>query len=118
MKETEDMTFDDLQEAIDRDTSNDKIKDLAALFLNAMNDWPTFDQERLTEFVKELKGFYGDPLRLNEIDNKNRDLMNEDDVWRMVAGSSIAEMIDMSARFEKEDNFDNIFERLIDYYQK
>ena len=118
MIESEDITFDDLQEAIDGDTSNDRIKDLAELFLSAMKDWPTADQIRLAEFVKELKDYYGNPLTSNKIENKKRDLINENDIWRSAAGSSIVEMIDISARFEKEGDFDHIFGRLIDYCQK
>jgi hypothetical protein len=47
-------TYSKLYELVDIDTKDHKLKDIATLFLNAMNDWPTFDQKEITDFTKEL----------------------------------------------------------------
>ncbi len=110
-------TIEDLQNAVDGDAINHTIKDLAELFINAMNDWPTFNQTKICDFVMELKDFYGNPLTLEKIDNKKLELSPEHNVWRIEAGSSIAEMIEQSNLFLRENDFDKIIQQLIEYYK-
>ena len=110
-------TIDDLQKAVDNDTGHHRTKNLAELFLNAMTDWPTFDQKKIADFVKELKDFFGHPLTLDKIDSKKLSLTVEHDAWRHEAGSSIAEMIDLSKRLDNENDFDKIIRRLLDHYK-
>lgn len=67
--------IEDLQEAVESDTDSYYIKGLAEFLINAMIDWPTYNQSRISDFVKELE-----------------------------AGLSIAEMIELSTRLTTKKN--------------
>lgn len=80
-------TYSKLWNLVDIDTKYHKQKDIATLFLDAMNDWPTYDQKEITEFIKELKDYFGTPLTIEKITSKKFDGHN---TWQIEAGSSIA----------------------------
>lgn len=119
MKNTKNIeTIDDLQRAVDSDTNTQETKDLTELFLNAMIDWPSYNQTKIADFVKELKDFYGHPLTLEKIDNKRVDLSKEHDAWRLESGSSIAEMMEKAKLFLNESDFDKTIQHLLEYYKR
>lgn len=111
-------TIQDLQEVVDKDSNNHRVKDLAVLLLKAMTDWPTYNQTEIVDFVKELKVFYGHPLTLDKIDNKKINLTRENDIWRHEAGSSISEMIEISTQLDSHPDFDTILQDLLNYYER
>ena len=47
---TEILTINELRVAIDNDSTNYRIKDLAELLWTAMNDWPTQNQVNTKQF--------------------------------------------------------------------
>lgn len=109
------MTIDKLIDAVDKDEKLHRTKELTELFINAMNDWPTFNQTDIGEFVKGLKEYFGTPLTIEKINSKSLDLNNS---WKHEAGSSIAKLIDISTRFDNEPNFDKILDKILNYYRK
>jgi hypothetical protein len=78
-----------------------------------MNDWPTFDQKEIGEFIKELKDYFGTPLTIEKITAKKFDGKN---AWQIEAGSSIADLIDISTRFCNQSDFDKIVDNFLNYY--
>ena len=109
-------TYATLSNLVDLDNKEHKLKDIATLFLNAMNDWPTFNQTEITDFIKELKEYFGTPLTIHKIDATNLDKFKDLDVWRHEAGSSIAELIDISTKFCNQSDFDKIIDGFLNYY--
>jgi hypothetical protein len=109
------LTINELREAIDRDSNNHRIKDLAELLWTAMNDWPTQNQINIRDFIVELYHYYGFPLTIDRINQKVLDVSDDISVWKHEAGSSIAEIIDISTRFENESDFEKILNRLLNY---
>ena len=61
-----------LQDLVDQDQSNHRIKSMAELLLSAMNDWPTDVQ--IDKFVVEFKKYFGVPLTLEKMKEKKSDL--------------------------------------------
>lgn len=106
-------TYSTLWNLVDIDTKDHKLKDITTLFLNAMNDWTTMNQTVITEFVKELKEYFGSPLTIKKIDIKK---LNGQNAWQVEAGSSIAELIDVSKRFSNQSDFDKIVNGFLNYY--
>ncbi|WP_276976465.1 hypothetical protein [Flavobacterium filum] len=106
-------TYDTLYDLVDLDVKNHKQKDIATLFLSAMNDWPTFNQKNIADFVKELKAFFGTPLTIKKITSKQFDGQN---AWQIESGSSIADLIDISTRFCNQADFDKIVDSYLEYY--
>jgi len=78
-----------------------------------MNDWPTQDQNKIADFVHELKEYFGSPLTVEKIKAIKFKGQN---VWQVEAGSSIAELIDTSTIFCNESNFNNILKSILDFY--
>ncbi len=55
-------TFKMLENIVDFDIGNHNFRELAKLFLTAMNDWPTSNQTEISEFTVELRKFIGSPI--------------------------------------------------------
>lgn len=108
-------TYDTLWSLVDLDTEGSKVKDIATLFLNAMNDWPTMNQTHISEFINELKTYFVTPLTIEKLD-KNK--FNGQNAWQLEAGSSIADLINISTRFCNESDFDKITDNILNHYNK
>ena len=106
-------TYSTLYDLVENDTKNHKQKDIATLFLNAMNDWPTLNQKVIADFIKELKDYFGSPLTIEKITASEFDRQN---AWQIEAGSSIADLIDISTRFCNQSDFDKIVDSFLNYY--
>lgn len=102
-----------LETLVDIDKTDHKLKDIAELFMNAARDWDTFNQTDISDFVQELKEYFGSPLTKDKITNKPLD--ND---WRHEAGSSIFQMIDLSERFYNQGDFDKLVNDILSYYQQ
>lgn len=102
-----------LETLVDIDKSDHKLKDITELFLNAARDWDTFNQTEISEFITELKQYFGSPLTKEKIKNKPLD-----NAWRQEAGSSIFQMLDLSERFCNQTDFDKIVNDIISYYKQ
>jgi thiol-disulfide isomerase/thioredoxin len=111
-------TNSELYDLVELDTTSNKIKQIAELFLTAMNDWPTYNQSEITDFIKEVKEYFGSPLTIEKIDAKNRNEIDEVNFWRIESGSSIAEMIEFSKLYFNETDFDRIVSDILSYYSK
>jgi hypothetical protein len=110
------MTVDELVDAVDKDEKSHLIRELAELLLAAMNDWPSFDETEIKNFVEELKEFFGSPLTVERINLKPLNLEVQHNAWRHEAGESIAEMIGRSTRINNESDFDRILDQIFNYY--
>ena len=106
-------TYATLWNLVDIDQKDHKLKNIATLFLNTMNDWPTYNQTDIQDFINELKAYFGTPLTIEKIDKKKSDGQN---AWQVEAGSSIAELIDTSTRFYNQSDFDKIIDTVLSYY--
>ena len=102
-----------LETLVDIDKSDHKLKDIAELFVNAARDWDTFNQTDISDFVKELKHYFGSPLTKEKITDKPLD-----NAWRHEAGSSIFQMLDLSERFCNQADFDKILSDILSYYEQ
>ena len=98
---------------VDIDKADHKLKDIAELFVTAARDWDTFNQTDISDFVRELKQYFGSPLTKENISNKSFD-----NAWRHEAGSSIFQMIDLSERFCNQSDFDKILNDILSYYEQ
>jgi hypothetical protein len=102
-----------LETLVDIDNADHKLKDIAEIFVNAARDWDTFNQTVISDFVQELKQYFGSPLTKEKIRNKQLE-----NAWRHEAGSSIFQMIDTSERFYNQTDFDKILSDILSYYEQ
>ena len=106
-------TYSTLWNLVDIDQKDHKLKNIATLFLNAMNDWPTYNKTDIQDFINELKAYFGTPLTIEKIDKRKFDGQN---AWQVEAGSSIVELIDTSTGFYNQSDFDKIIDTVLSYY--
>jgi len=106
-------TYSTLWNLVDIDKKDHKLKDIATLFLNAMNDWQTYNQTDIQDFIKEFKAYFGSPLTIEKIDKRKFDGQN---AWQVEAVSSIAELIDTSTVFFNQSNFHKIIDSVLNFY--
>lgn len=106
-------TYSILFDLVETDVKDHKQKEIATLFLNAMNDWPTYNQIKIIDFIKELKDYFGTPLTIEKISAKKFDGQN---AWQIEAGIPIADLIDVSTNFCNQSDFDKIVEKFLNYY--
>jgi hypothetical protein len=110
-------TIHQLETLIAIDPAEHPIKQIASLFVRAMNDWDTEDQISIAEFTKEVKDFFGVPITTAKINSKPVNL-SKNSAWKYEAGSSLVEMIRLSPHVDQQSDFDQIIEGIIAYYQK
>ena len=67
---------------VDLDSKDHKLKNIAELFLDGMRDWPTYNQIDISDFIRELKEYFGTPLTISNIDNKK---FNGQNAWQVEA---------------------------------
>lgn len=108
-------TYSTLRNLVEIDINDHKQKDIATLFLNAMNDWNTFNQTEITDFISELKNYFGRPLTIDNINKKKLDGQN---AWKIESGSSISNLIDISSKFCNQSDFDKIVETFLHFYNQ
>ena len=109
------MTIDTLQNLIDIDIKDHKLKAIAELFVSAMTDWPTFNQTEISEFANELKNYFGTPLTIEKIIKIKYDGHN---AWQGESGCSIIEMLKIADKFYNKQSFDQILQNIISYYEQ
>ena len=102
-----------LETLVDIDKADHKLKDIAELFVNAARDWDTLNQTDISDFIKELKQYFGSPLTKEKIKSKPLD-----NAWRHEAGSSIFQMIDLAERLCNKTDFDKILNDILSYYEQ
>jgi len=108
------LTLSDLDNRIDEDQEESHLKRYATLFCQAMNDWPSLNQNLIVDFVKGLYYFYGTPLTSEKIRQKAFSTSGHN-AWRHEAGESIAVMLDLSMELDGVADFDVIVKNIQDY---
>jgi len=109
------LTYSTLWNLVNLDTGDHKQKDIAQLFLTAMLDWKRTEPKNISEFIKDLKVYFGTPLSKDKINNKKFDGQN---AWDIEAGSSISELIDLSTEFYNQPDFDKIIGIILNHYEQ
>jgi len=106
-------TYATLSKLVDIDKEYHKLKDIAILFLQAINDWQAYNITDIQDFAREFKEYFGTPLTIEKINKKKSDGQN---AWQLEAGSSVAELIEISTIFFNESDFDKIIDSVLNFY--
>jgi len=109
------LSLDTLRSAVWDDTQDHNIKNLAELLIMALNDWPRETLE-IDPIIKEMKAYFGEPLTVERLKSKRFDNSMPLNSWRLEAGASLWEMIELSTKLENESDFDKILARILDHY--
>ncbi|UFK97754.1 hypothetical protein [Kaistella faecalis] len=108
-------TFRTLENIVDFENENVEIKQLAELFLTAMNDWDSNNQTNIFEYITKLRKFVGSPITLKKIEVKSKtNILNN--ACKIESTTSIAEMIKNAEQKIQENDFDKIITQILNYY--
>jgi hypothetical protein len=107
------LTSSTLEDLVDLDQTDQASKHLARQLLAAMNDWPTADLT-IQEFVTVVENYFGRPLTIDRISQKR---FNGQNAWQVEAGSSLAELIEMSTKLCNQSDFRTIVQDIVNYYE-
>lgn len=100
------LSYDELENAIENDRTNNNFKTAADFLLCAVNDYPTLNLKEPTDLVSALRQSINNKLTFENVDNYLKSLSPYNDPWTMEAVTSLLEMFD----FERKNNFDKTIE--------
>jgi hypothetical protein len=106
---TDKLKIGNLVNAVDNDTEGSRIRDAAMLLITSMNDWPTFNQTSLNEFIKEFKYNFGDNFNIDTLQQQTAI-----DNWKNESKESVVEMLKLFPTRE----FNDIVEIILTKYFK
>jgi hypothetical protein len=109
-------TIHTLREAVGLDQKEHPVKELAGIFLNAMNDWPAMGQANIGDFVKELKEYFGDPLTKEAVNLKKHDMHTPHYWWKREAAGHITDLLKLSEVIYPEADFDTVLNKVLEHY--
>lgn len=102
-----------LEALLSIDNNKHELKRLAALLLEAMQDWPTSGIETVVEFTEDLQSYFGGPLTIDRIQSVQFDGQN---AWHLEAGRKMVEFMLRAQSTLKIDNFDLALNRVLNFY--
>ena len=108
-------TYSTLKNLVEIDKSNNKQREIAELFLKAMNDWDTINLNVIEEFIIDLEIYFGKPLTIEKILKKKFDGQN---AWKVESGSYISNLIELSSQYYNQPQFDKIVESFLNFYNE
>ena len=111
-------TTNELAELVFTDNENHSFKILAELLLLAINDWPEIKENKIENFIIELKDFYSEKITIETINSKKIDYKINNNSWRAESGSYIIEMLKEAEIKINKTNFDKIIYEILKYYSK
>ena len=113
MPNTRLISNEELQNAIENDFINSKIKTAGQLLLDAINDWPTLNLTDPSGFLIEIQSEVGSPLSLKNIIEYSKALNLITDAWKLEATASLIEIFN----YNKNMPLDRIIYDISEFYK-
>lgn len=114
------LSYDELQNAIENDGTDNNYKTAAGFLLNAVTDYPTFNLKEPTELVAALRQKVNDKLTFDNLYNYLKSLSSDKDAWTMEAINSLLEMFDFDRKsvFDHTIELESIIRQLTQHYRQ
>lgn len=108
-------TYTTLWNLVEADENEHKLRDMAVLLLEAMNDWSKAEQNNIADFLNDLTDYFGQPLTIRTIRARKFDGQN---AWQLEAGAAIQELLGIAAKHHKESDFNKIIAHILNHYNE
>ncbi|MCW2259185.1 MULTISPECIES: DNA translocase FtsK [Sphingobacterium] len=108
--------IDQLTNLIEADSNEHALKEIATLFVSAMNDWPSQNQTNINEYIEELHNYFGTPITKDAILSKTTSDSSED-LWRKESAASLLELLDIAEKQYQEEDLKQLIQTIVKYYQ-
>jgi hypothetical protein len=106
-----------LYNLVQLDQADHLHRQMASLFLQAMQDWPTPNQNRIDAFLAEATNYFGSPISEDKL--KHAPLFDsKNSVWKAEAGSSLLAMLRLSKNHDRPDSLEKICDQMFAYYER
>lgn len=109
-------TYRSLLHLVSHDKTEHVIKDLAALFLEALNDWPTDNSHDIVKCIQEFKYCFGYPFTF--VDGRIVHFKHVKGWKQLEVGSIVTKMVELSIKHFDTADFDVIVDRVLSYYEQ
>lgn len=115
------ITYDELNEALEKDTVHSDFKTAGNFVIDALIDWPTEDQVEISDFVAELKHAVNGKLTLDSLQRylESLDEETEDNAWKMTSIESLIDLLhwETETNGEATADLEIILKRLTEHYR-
>lgn len=98
------ISYDELFNAIENDSTENKFKTSAELLMSAVTDWPTLNLQEPKDLIAELKSEIKEKLTFSNLESYLKNLKPNNDAWKMQAVTALLEMFD----FDRIHNYKSI----------
>ena len=114
------LSYDELQNAIEKDVTDNNFKTAADFLLSAVTDYPTFNLKEPTDLVAALRQLINNKLTFDNLANYLKSLSPNKDAWIIEAVTSLLEMFDFERKntFDKSIELDTIIRKLTQHYRQ
>jgi hypothetical protein len=114
------LSYNELQNAIETDDTENNFKTAADFLLCAVTDYPIFNLKEPSDLVAALRQSINKTLTFDNLDNYLKSLNLDSDTWKIVAVNSLLEMFDFERKntFDKTIELDTIIRQLTQHYRQ
>jgi len=114
------LSYYELQNAIEQDSTDNNFKTAAVFLLSALNDYPTSNLCDPTDLVSALSQALNEKLTFDNLKNYLKSLSPKKEAWTMEAITSLLEMFDFERNntFNKADELETIIRQLTKHYRQ
>jgi hypothetical protein len=114
------LSYDELQNAIENDGTNNNFKTAAGFLLSVITDYPTFNLKQTVELVAALQQSVDNKLTFENLDKYLKSLIPNIDACTIETVTSLPEMFDFDRKntFDKSIELDTIIRQLTQYYRQ
>ena len=113
------ISFDELFNAIENDSTENNFKTSAAFLISAVTDWPKLNLQEPKDLIAELKLEIKEKLNFDNLKSYLEQLNPNNDAWKMEAVTALLEMFDFDRKGinDKSISLETIVDKLTHHYR-
>lgn len=113
------ISFDELFNAIENDSTENNFKTSAAFLISAVTDWPKLNLQEPKDLIAELKLEIKEKLNFDNLKSYVEQLNPTNDAWKMEAVTALLEMFDFDRKGinDKSVSLETIVDKLTHHYR-
>ena len=113
------ISFDELFNAIENDSTENNFKTSAAFLISAVTDWPKLNLQEPKDLIAELNLEIKEKLNFDNLKSYLEQLNPNNDAWKMEAVTALLEMFDFDRKGinDKSVSLETIVDKLTHHYR-
>lgn len=115
------ITYDELREALELNTTEDNYAIAGDFLLDALTDWPTFNLTEPADLLATLKDEVKAPLTFDNLEAYRDSLdMENENGWKKESLTALLELFDFTRRshYDKAIELDTILSQLTEHFRE